>query len=490
MCYRSAGSETYGYGPTRNGRVCCDRASEALLARVAFCGHGVSPNIDETWAISLIAILQPTRLRDCDVATSVNKLGERWLSTRHATGRLNGWSRVLENHQKFGIVATANAIEAMIALELPIRDPDLLVESLRTERLDDHSWPFKATVTRVGVVDSTATVLVSLSRLARTFDLHSAAQTAASLIDDGAAWLMKAQLDDGSWGLVSREQISAGRPYSTALAIQALSAWENQAARTSIDAAVSYLLASQTPGGAWIDATRQESVPSTAEVLRALTVARDPHRPLASSMERAQAWLRDVGNATDGWVMHVPGELEEVAANIGGSSVRIDYNFCSRPMAIRALLESGSPVSVGLLRAATETVKSARISEWTQYAGGRFKSNPPSWMLYDVSMAISHIRTYMLSHCCEIWVGAVRHVRHPPARSWLSRRVREYYPAMLFVLVVTVLTAIGSAAYGALWPLVASFLGTVLLTFIVDVTVELLKRPMARLRLSTRVERK
>jgi hypothetical protein len=419
-----------------------------------------------------------TRIAATSVTAAEQSLTEYWSTGRHTTSGLTGWSRILASNTKFGIVASSNGLEALAALQATNVDAKPVLQSLRSEQMTEGCWPFKATVTLIGVTDSTSNVLIAFSTWAQVVRVDPNLTASA---ERGAQWLVSAQRLDGGWGLVRDESASPTRAYSTALAIRALASWSASEYADGIERGVSYLLASQTQSGSWRDSEGHDSIPITAECIRALTLASSQARPLTRPLDLAVRWTLDIGATTDLWsAPSTPGEFEEVTVDQAGSKQRVDYSYSARAAAVVALLESGRPLSQSTVRAASTIVDDAIAGRWEPYARGRFSVAPPSWMLFDISIAVGRIRKILLRSHGEVWMGQFRIVRHDTSRGWLVRRTREYYPSLAAGGVIFAAIVVLSTFASFVWPAIISLTGAVLLTLAADGLTSVVKTVLAR----------
>src|SRR5947209_14161141 len=98
-----------------------------------------------------------------DLNQCIAHMIDLWLSSCHMlTNGEAGWYRRLAVTDRVGNVATAQAVQSLlIAGKAPPR-VEAVVRTLLRHRQPDGAWPFASNLTKVGVVDSTAYVLLSL----------------------------------------------------------------------------------------------------------------------------------------------------------------------------------------------------------------------------------------------------------------------------------------------------------------------------------------
>lgn len=405
------------------------------------------------------------------ITQSKMSLLDKWKMSQHKSGDKLGWSRTLEDSTKFGIVATANALESIYKLSGNISRPEQVLDSLFRDQRQDGSWAFKATLTSQGVVDSTANVVLAAASQELATPLTT---TQAQSIGSAIEWLITAQRADGSWGVVASPEECPSRSYSTAIAVRALSVWPTEQTRDAVMRGGLFLLRSQhSTGGYWNDLSSNASVVSTAEALRALIAAREMGvAEYQSEISRARRWLSDVGATSNMWIDAVQsGDFEEVAVKVSApnSVLRLEYLYSARAAAVAALLEAGDTSRL-TIRALRQIIEDVLSEDWRSYARGRYH-RPTSWMLHDVSTVVALANKRILNSHDEVWVGLRRTVRHRPGRSWASKRLHEYYPTLLAGLLIFAGTLAALPLVGTSSAVFISLVGAVGTTLVADTLV-------------------
>lgn len=369
---------------------------------------------------------------------AIASLTELWCSTLHRAGPDLGWYRLLRDTHTLGLVATANGLESATLLPQPLTDVQYneIVSTLVRKVRTDGAWPFVSTLNDVGVTDSTSNVVLALALIPQ----EERTGPVQHVIDRAVSWLSGNHLEHGGWGIVPGATF---RPYSTALALQALfrtGAGDSLASQLGRQA----LVHSQAADGSWTDASGQASLPATAQALIALSQQPQPSIGYHHLIARAATWILN----QDWSPGDVPGEFEEIFVSVNGSRRKIDYSFSGRAEAVSALVVAGN-LSRRTLIGIAEVLSDASAARWSAYAGGRCRDFPQSWMLYDVSMCVCRIRDLVMANYDEVWRGFGRIVIHPFGRGAASRRWHEWGPPMALAasVVATTLLIIWAALF-------------------------------------------
>jgi hypothetical protein len=353
-------------------------------------------------------------------------LRDRWLVACHVLPNgQTGWYRRLNLADRIGLVATANAITAIQLSGGNVPHVEAVVHTLIAHRRPDGSWPFVSNLNDVGVVDSTSSVILALYEWQDAVEFR--AMNLPLLLQGSLDWLEQAALEQGGWGMI---QGSAYRNYSTALAIQALC---NSGRRSSpvVQRAIQHLISVADPGtGGWHDAGRKLSLPTTCEVVRALAAAAADQSRYAAEINKACDWILKTGRHNELWtVSPAMACLEEVEVTVETRLVRIEYGHSPRPLALTALSVGGfanSPEAVAAMQVLLEDISTNR---WEAIAGGG-SSEPTSWMLYDVSVALATFRDAFSRHTISVWGNNNRVVEHLRGDTLLTRVLKEHWPKL------------------------------------------------------------
>jgi hypothetical protein len=350
-------------------------------------------------------------------------LEDRWRSSCHVlrSGEA-GWYRRLSVADRVGVVATAQAMIALRMMGTGVPHIDAIVRTLMALRRDDGAWAFVSNLSDVGVVDATAWSLLALYewRNEKTFRHLLATQ-----LEDSLDWLESVALQSGGWGIIPE---GSHRSYSTALAVQTLC---NCGRRSSmvVQRAIHHLISVADPGtGAWYDASRRLSVPTTAEVVRAFSAAADDQSTYSAELTKACNWLLNIGQQTNLWIAG-PGTayLEEVEVELGTRRIRVEYGHSPRPVAITALSAAGQADTPEVVAAMRMLVGGILSNRWGEIAGGRYLE-PTSWMLHDICTAIVHFRGSFSKRTVAVWADYARVVELSQGQGGLVCTVRKHWP--------------------------------------------------------------
>lgn len=358
-----------------------------------------------------------------EIDACLSRLKDRWLVSCHALPSGDtGWYRRLSVADRIGLVATAHAIMALRASGSGVPNIQKIVPTLLSRRRADGAWPFVSNLSDVGVVDSTATMVPALYEWQD--DPEFRATDLRNLLQGSLDWLEQSALADGGWGIAAG---AAYRNYSTAIAIQALCACGRRSSPV-VQRAIHRLLSVADPGtGGWHDAERNLSIPTTCEVVRALSAAARDDAKYEAEIAKACHWILKVGRQTRLWEAGPKTAcLEEVEVTVDSRLVRIEYGHSPRPVAISALSAGGfaaGPEVVGAVRALLDDIAANR---WEKTAGGR-TVEPTSWMLYDVTMALVKFRESFPRNTVAVWADNARVVEHRRGQGALVRAAHEHW---------------------------------------------------------------
>lgn len=361
-----------------------------------------------------------------EIQTTLEKLRDRWIGACHILPNGDaGWYRRLDVPNRIGFVATAHALISLQMIGTAVPHFEAVIRTLMARRLQDGAWPFVSNLSDVGVVDSTAWVVLALYETPDSSEFRDMELPAA--LRASLDWLENSSLAEGGWGITSG---TTYRNYSTALAIQALCRCGRRSSSV-VRHAVQRLIseADRTTGG-WYDASRQLSVPVTSEVIRALSAAASEHSKYTAQVEKACEWILKVGRETAFWEASETLCHEEVEIATQTGLVRIEYGHSSRPSVLIALSTVGranAPEAVAAMRRLLDDLKD---NKWEAVAGRRF-SEPMSWMLFDIVMALVLFRNAFSQNTDVVWTNTMRVIDHHRGHGKLMRAVRQYRERLL-----------------------------------------------------------
>jgi hypothetical protein len=368
-----------------------------------------------------------------EIESCVRKLSDRWLDSLHQlrSGEV-GWYRRLNITDRVGIVATANAITALRSADRDVPRVHDVVRTLLSKQRVDGGWSFVSNLDDVSVVDATASVLLALYEWQNAAEFNDLNLQGA--LRHALDWLQEAALSEGGWGLI---QAAPHRSYSTALAIQALSACGYRSAPV-VQRGVHRLISEVDGGsGAWQDASRQLSVPTTAEVIRALRSAAGSGATYTSVITKACSWLLRTARETHSWREgSLTASLEEIEVFVEGRRVRVEYGHSSRPVAIGAVAVADMQANAEVVSAVRMLLDDCAAERWDSTPGGRY-TDPPSWMLYDVITSLVFFRNAFPKSVDAVWSDTVRVVQHSRGEGFFTRKIREHHPKLLLIAGLT-----------------------------------------------------
>jgi hypothetical protein len=346
-----------------------------------------------------------------EVDGCVKFLVDLWLASCHTSpDGGTGWYRRLPTTDRVGNVATAQAVGSLVAAGAAVPHIDAVLTTLVRNQRRDGGWPFVSNLANVAVVDSTASVVLALTSLRHTMPLSSIPpHTLLNALD----WLERVALPEGGWGLIADSPL---RPYSTALAVEALCAGGRNDA-VAVHRAVQRLNEVADPAtGGWHDSSRQLSIPTTARVIKALAAV-GAHRPsYLTGLVRPGRWLLDVAQSSLLWSSGVAAAPhEEVEVRIDGSRVRVEYRHTPQAVTVQALVTAGYGRDARVCLAVRQMIR--------VYGSNDGKAAPrTSWMLHDLLIALISFRE-VFADAQELWIHRTRVVAHPHRRVRLVRLV-------------------------------------------------------------------
>jgi hypothetical protein len=238
-----------------------------------------------------------------------------------------GWYRDLSRNDRVGNVATAQVILAYSLSNKPIPEAELVFETLASRQLSDGSWPFISNIDHVGVVDSTAWILLAfLSQNSTIFKYTKSIQKSVE-------WLRAAQNTDGGWGLTTG---AGSRVGSTSIALRALCRLKNLELEPNIVKGARFLTNKQNPDYSWNNYSNCPCAGSTSHAI--ISLAECNCLSLDLFVKRGLTWL--IGNCcvSSGSLWEKLNPCEEIDITVDGKIVRFYYSYPVTPLAIRALL--------------------------------------------------------------------------------------------------------------------------------------------------------
>lgn len=357
---------------------------------------------------------------------SLERLARRWEASYQPRADGPGWYRRLSEHNRVGIVATANAVESLLHLDRPVPESGAPLQTLVQLQHADGNWSFVSTLADVPVVDATCAAVSALHRAClHVRDVPPEVQRA---VTSGLDWLERCANPEGGWGLVPG---SAFRPFTTALAVEVLASCGRPHAQPAIAGAQRLLSSRDLAQGYWRDSAGSPSIPLTAQCIIALLSAGHSSQRYESGVERGVAWLLSIGRHTKLWTAGAEAaDLEEVEAYINGHLRRIEYGYSGRALAVEAIIQSSNALNPMVLLTVEQMVSDVLADEWTGYAKGRYVE-PPSWMLYDVTKTLKHFRDTLPNTTDSLWTNGSRLVTHASHDSRTTRHWQRHRPKVL-----------------------------------------------------------
>ncbi|WHU46832.1 terpene cyclase/mutase family protein [Gordonia sp. L191] len=401
-------------------------------------------------------------------------LTDRWVTAFHHWNGEAGWYRVLSSRDRVGTVATANALVSLGALGAAV-DPAHAISAMRcllSRQVDQEYWTFVSNLNTIPVVDATCAVLEVLAR-ASTHDPALAAE-ARSAATRSLDWLEANEVSPlGGWGITPGAPY---RTYSTAIAIQVL-CLHGREYKDATQRALGRLLTEVDPAtGAWRDSSGQTSVAATAEAVQALLQAQTPYRRYSAEISRAVGWLVNVYQEHPDWISSpVSGAHEEVSVDIGSRTLRVEYSHAVAATALRTLVAARTYDDSVVVHSVINCVQGVNNGRWHIFAGNQYRSTPPSWMLYDISIALSAWHALVPADIDSIWLGRHRIVFHKATTPKAARLVSRHWPAICWiiftVLIIGILRVAGvieSFGVKAIMVVVASLILNVISNLVYD----------------------
>jgi hypothetical protein len=410
-----------------------------------------------------------------EIDSSLFSLEDRWLGSYRTlpTGEA-GWYRRLGLVDRVGLVATAHAITALGEVRNDVPHLNEAMRTLILHRRADGAWPFVSNLNDIGVIDSTAWVLVALYRWQDTAEFREL--ELPRLIQESLDWLERAALSEGGWGLTAEAPY---RNYSTALAVEALCICGRRASSV-VQRGINRMISQSDPvTGGWYDASRRLSLPSTCEVIRALSIASSDRSRFKAEISKACLWILRIARQTDFWSPTADTAcLEEVEVIRNSQPTRIEYGHSTRPVAITALSLGGFASRPEVLAATKLLLSHITANRWQSIAGGHY-SEPMSWMLYDVTTALVTFRKAFSSHTEALWYDNTRVVEHLMGQSFLIRTINQHGPKLIVGIACVIFAFMLNRAgmvQGFGWAMLLFILSTLTLNIVANLITESIKR--------------
>lgn len=408
-----------------------------------------------------------------EIGKCVEGLVSRWRTyCRLLPSGEAGWYRRLRDADRLGVVATANAIEALALAGSELPSGRESVRFLLSKQRGDGGWSYVSNLADVTVIDATSAVLCALVQIkddAAYRDLKLPAS-----IDAACSALEALELSGGGWGLAAG---SPYRTYSTALAIRALCC----AGRRDSPAtrrALHRLVACQVEGsGAWQDGTGRLSIPTSAEALCALVTAAKTQGQFGTEIRRGRLWLLGIARGSNYWTKGpLATPTEEVEVHRGASVTRVEYGFSPRPMALRALLLEVSDFEPEIVLAVRSLLNAISSERWEEGTGSRY-AEPTSWSLYDVTVCLQVMQKSMSRRTMSLWTNRVRVIEHLYGEGWTVGLFKRHWTKLLALAALAGLVAL-AMQYGLISGIgmasVVAFVGAVSVHIAAHAIIELI----------------
>lgn len=287
-----------------------------------------------------------------------------------------GWYRDLSREDRVGNVATAQSILVYASTNSAISHKDEIFASLLKNRLPDGSWAFISNINDVGVIDSTAWVLLAIqSRVSPYFQNKD-------IIQPSFQWLLSAQDESGGWGLIKD---SKPRIISTSLAILALMVSKDDRYQSAIEKATSYLARNQNSneGYFWRNSTENPCIAATSYAILALH--NTSSQRYSVEVNRAANWLLDKCDQEELWEKLLSHEEVEVLKH--NKPERTVFFYPVTPLAIRAIRLSNYANEEGFRKIFTKylaALKNHKALTGTKTIAGK----DTSYGVHDIVMSI------------------------------------------------------------------------------------------------------
>jgi len=286
-----------------------------------------------------------------------------------------GWYRDLKRH-RVGNVATAQITLVYDQVGKQIPEAESVFKKIFENKLPNGSWPFISNIDDVGVVDSTAWVLLALLSPQATCFYQK------KDLEESLTWLLSSQNSDGGWGLIEGVE---SRIVSTAFAMRTLSAVKSSEYQTQIQDGASYILKNQNPDYSWNNFSAKPCVGVTSHAILALLSCCSNNSSL--NIKRATSWLSSKCRLDDNvfWDhLHLLEEVEVISEN---RIRRIFYDYPVTPLAITALRQSHSPSNLDGTDIFDKYFK-AIASHKTFIGTKTMNGNDTSYGVHDILMSI------------------------------------------------------------------------------------------------------
>lgn len=345
-----------------------------------------------------------------------------------------GWYRILNVTDRVGVVATANAIFSLASSRADVSNCRAIVESLLSRRLENGSWAFVSGVSDRGVIDSTSAVVIALQLIrddpqCRDLNVNAAIQTALD-------WLESSVNSDGGWGLIAN---GSYRAYSTSLAVQALCFCGRKTSNHVQRATKKLLSTVDAVSGGWFDMAGKLSIPNTAEAILALNAASRAQLSFSIEIGRAQQWLMSIAKPTNFWTDGIYARpVEEVNVTLDQQLVRIEHGNSPRPMVIKALCLGKYRYSSEVLLSVRRLLDDISHDQWAAATGSK-NHDLTSWILYDVTYALTEYRALFSNRVDMLWTNHSRVVEHFQGEGSLKRNVKRHFVKYVFAIAVVFL---------------------------------------------------
>ncbi len=435
-------------------------------------GCSISLVLSEKRMSSLRRAVLGQTVNFADIEASLDKLKSLWRdSYRLLDSGQAGWYRRLSTFDRVGVVATAHGITALRMMNDAVPHAPEIVRTLLGQRRDDRAWAFVSNLNDVGVVDATAWVVLALVEWQEEMEFQEL--DLASKVQGSLDWLEEVALGDGGWGIIPG---AVYRGYSTGLAIQALCRGGRRSSRT-VERAIQYLVSARDPGtGAWHDAVRRLSVPTTCEIVRALSAAASHDSMYDAELSRACDWLLKTGRQNECWAAGPETAcMEEVEVEFRGRRIRVEYGHAPRAVAITALSEAGHSGTPEVVAGTRMLVDDVLGGKWDDTIRAGY-TEPTSWMLYDVTTALTTFRKGFSGRTVSVWADNVRVVEHAQDEGLPIRIAKQYWAKLLIVgacAVIVCLLAYFELLGGSVWVTGSFIVSTIVLNYIANFMFEL-----------------
>ncbi len=334
-----------------------------------------------------------------------------------------GWYRRLDRSDTVGVVATAQAL-LVVSRTTPLgtAEESRVLGTLLSKQREDGAWPFISTLPDIGVVDSTAMVLVALAA-------YKNRQGVGSAVSRAVKWLDAVASPTGGWGVVGGAPF---RVYSTCLALRALSVLGRTGSQTYKLGIRALIAACDTTAYGWRSSNQSLSIGISALALHTICVERaaEGHKQLISKVVasiKRQLTENDNSSAFECGTW----EIEEVELTVGTTRRRVEYRHYTLALVARALLsleERGSPELVQCM---------ARL-----LACYGHRHIETSWELHDVFMAFNDLLARLDPSIEIIWLKGRYVLKHRNGERALTRFIRRHYSESIWSVCALIVIAV------------------------------------------------